>query len=223
LTARDRWAQAGYTELTLPSGFRVRGVRLPPSELVRRQLMPAQLRAAVVKMMAKPPQDWDAEDLAAKVEESRIIATAFLRDIWDDEACPGPCKHAKNKPHAGRWEPLEVSAADLSAGAFPPDDLEALDSYIFGFVTPEQLRAAVEVGRGMMEAAEAAAITEREAGDTVSGWAAFRDEPGSEAGNPEREDVGLPTVLNPPDNRATRRAGSRRRPRAEARAREAAG
>jgi hypothetical protein len=205
VTAGARWASAGLVELTLPSGFRVRGVLPAPSEVIRRKIVPGQLRAAVFAMSGKKLSELTEDEEAVLVDARRHQAAAFLREIYDEQR--------------KKWEPLTVTVDDLASGAYPPADIEALDDLVMGLRTPEQITAASEIALGLRPATDG----DEEAASTVNGWAEFRDEPRSGDADPERSDLAPTPITAARPNRAARRAPAGRRARVAASPREAAG
>lgn len=165
MTARERLLSAGYEEVTLPSGFRVRGVRPTSRDLLLANLLPAELSARVLSAESKGSgAQLTAEERAATIEAQRIEAAAFVRQVWDDEA--------------GAWEDTRLTAADLNGAGMDPADVDALEDIVLYRRTPAQITASTLAAQGEISEADAAAVNREEAGDTVDGQAAFRDDGG---------------------------------------------
>jgi hypothetical protein len=180
-SVRDQWAAAGVTTLTLPSGFRVRGIMPNPSEIIRRKIIPQGLRVAVLGMQGRMMSDLDEDEHAQLIEARRYQIAAFVRAI----APPG------TEGDDG-WEPITLTLDDLSD--MPSADIERLDDLIGGYQTAEQITARSEYALGLATLADIAAIDNVEAGDTVDGWRSFRGVDGSDGVGTERSDV-APTAV----------------------------
>lgn len=169
MTALERWKAAGLVEVPLPSGFRIKVVPVTPATLVLLDLAPTIVDEVLDARTAGVPD----EEAAAKVGNSALdVAVRAVRYLWDDET--------------KTWEPVSLTVADLVAGGFLPDDVEAL------------MDAALSRLAG-----EEAAVTE----DDLRG---FRDE---STGDGDREDGGAvrPTPLEPRRaRRSAARTGARR-------------
>lgn len=161
MNVKEQWAAAGRTTLLLPSGFRVRGVLPSPTEVIRRKLVPWQLRQAVQSMGGKKMSQLTEDQHAELVEARRWQASAFVQQI----ALPG------SEGEDG-WEDVHLSVEDL--GNLPPDDIEALDDLIMGVKTADMITAESEVRLGLRDKESAERVAQEEAGDTVDGWAEFR-------------------------------------------------
>lgn len=187
MTARERWVAAGYEEVVLPSGFKVRGVRPTSRDLLLANLLPGELSARVMAAEGKKGTDTPLtpEERAATIQAQRIEAAAFVRQVWDEES--------------GAWEPGTFTADDLNAAGMDPRDVDALEDIVLFRRTPDQITASTLAAQGEITDEEAATVAREEAGDTVDGQAAFRDDGG-------RDDAGE-------DSRAVRPAPVRpRRP-----------
>lgn len=166
MKARDRWAVAGYEEVTLPSGFRVRGVRPTSRDLLLHDLLPGDLTALVMSAEAKGRANapLDPEERSATIAAQRIEAAAFVRQVWDEET--------------GAWEDVTLKASDLNDGGFDPRDVDALEDIVLFRRTPAQITASTQAALEQITTADAAVVEREEAGGTVDGQAAFRDDGG---------------------------------------------
>ena len=192
----DELKQAGYREVVLPSGFRVRGVMPADRDLVRLRLVPGDLQAAVLAGDAKaesgsPLSD---EERAARVEIQRIAAAAFIRAVWDAES--------------EAWVPCRLTADDLNSGGMDPADVDALEDIVLYRRTPAEVTLQALRSKGE-ETAEALAAAEREAGDTVDAWSEFRDDGRGDGAGTGSESVEGPSVEHDRDAPRPRRAGGR--------------
>ena len=162
--ARERWSAAGYEEVTLPSGFKVRGVRPTTRDLMLHDLLPSDLAALVMgaEGAKKAGRELTPAERGATVAAQRIEAAAFVRQVWDDEA--------------QAWEAATILAADLNGTGFDPRDVDALEDIVLYRRTPAQITAETLAARGEISPAAAAAASAEEVGDTVDGQAGFRDD-----------------------------------------------
>ena len=160
-TAKELLLQAGQTEFLLPSGFRVRGVMPSPTEVIRRKLIPWQLRRAINSIgTGRKMSELSEDEHANLVEGRRYQAAALIKEL--------------QAPGSDEWEPVSFSIEELAT--LPPDDLEALDDLIMGIRTAEMITADSEVRLGLRDKESAERVAAEEAGDTVDGWADFRGE-----------------------------------------------
>ena len=131
------WTTAGLVEVTLPSGYRVKGVLPMLHTLLRADLLPTHLlevalRGADPKWLAESTTD---EDRAAKVREYMdVMIASFPRYV--------------QAPDSEEWEPVTVKPENLPD--MPQDDVDALEDIVFRLRTPEQLNA----GEGRVDPAE---------------------------------------------------------------------
>lgn len=204
-SVRDRLVSAGYREVLLPSGVRIRGVMPEARELVRRGLIRADLAAAVLVAERKSDagEPLSREDQVATIEAQRVEAASFVRQGWNDQT--------------GAWEPLLLTAEDLNDGGMDPRDVDALEDIVLYRRTPEQITASTLEAQGAITEAERELAEREGAGDTVDGWAGFRDERGGADAGPDVADVPDAAV-----GAAGVRGGSPGRPRARRRTRPAA-
>ena len=162
--ALKAWEAAGQTTVLLPSGFSVRGVLPSPTEIIRRKLVPWQLRQAVQGMGGRKMSDLSEEQHAQLVEARRYQVAAFIREL----AAPG----------TEEFEPVELTVDDLAK--MPPADTEALDDLMMGIATAEMITTRSKVALGMMDAESAERVAAEEEGATVGGWTEFHAELGGD-------------------------------------------
>jgi hypothetical protein len=203
-TVKELWAASAVQTVVLPSGFRVRGVMPSPSEVVRRKIVPQALRRQVVALAPKLMSELDENEHAALVDARRYQTAAFVREM----APPGTTDE-------DGWEPVTLSVEDLSG--MPPADIEALDDLIMGVATAAMLTAASEAALGIGSPDDLAAVRNREAGDTVDGWAEFRDDGRGADPSAAGADVANPAVRTDRGPKSAGRARPRRRAGATAR------
>lgn len=201
MSVKDAWKASGLVTLTLPSGFRVRGVLPAPSEVVRRKIVPQALRQAVIPLGGRLMTELSEDEHAMLVDARRFQAAAFIKEM----AAPGTTGD-------DGWEPVAVTKDELEA--MPGRDVEALDDLIGGYATADVITARAEVALGLRDPSTLADIEEREAGDTVDGWRGFRDGDGGDARHPSGADVEPSAIGNPPDHEPADRVRGRRRARA---------
>lgn len=195
MTVRERWLGAGYEEVTLPSGFKVRGVRPTTRDLLLANVLPTDLSSLVMSAEAKKNagRQLTSEELGATVAAQRIEAAAFVRDAWDDEA--------------SAWEPVTLTAADLNGSGMDPRDVDALEDIVLYRRTPAQITASTLAARAEISPADAAAIDREEAGDTVDGQAGFRHDGGGDDAGQDSGTLRDPAVRPPRAPARSRRPG----------------
>lgn len=162
------WKAAGLETVLLPSGFRARGVKPSPTEVIRRRIVPYQLRAAVNSMGGRKMSDLSEVEHGQLVEARRYQLAAFIREM----APPG------TEGDEG-WEKVELTVDDLAD--LPPLDLEALDDLIMGLATAEMVTERSMLALGLLDKESAERIEKEQQEASVSGWAEFRDESGRAA------------------------------------------
>lgn len=211
-SVKDAWADAARVTLTLPSGFRVRGVLPAPSEVVRLKIVPQKLRQAVVAFSGggRLMSDLNEDEHAQLVEARRYQAAAFVKEM----AAPGTTGD-------DGWEAITVTKDELAK--MPPADVEALDDLIGGYATADMITANSEVALGLRTRDDADAVAEGEAGDTVDGWSAFRDDGRSDDVGAPSASVVDPAVDDPRDTKPVDGVRRRRRARTSAAAKGSTG
>lgn len=202
--ARDRWAAAGLTEVTLPSGFKVQLSAYGAVDLATRGIFPSDLILAIAA--AEGDQARDAEVMRALADPEagkalirgmRIAAADSVRAVWDESA----------KPPA--WEPVTITVEDLDSGTFDPRDVEALIDIVTSKATPREITAATEALGGAIDQAEADRIKREEAAATVIGLTPFRDDDGRDAAGADGGTVPAAAVRPAGNRQSRRRAGAR--------------
>lgn len=176
--AFDAWATAGLVEVTLPSGFRIRGVVPARDEILRRGVAPRAARHAVLQLEqpGDPAGDADPDATSLFLATLRDMAAAFVRDVWDAAS--------------QEWIGVpRMTGEDLDRHAFDPRDIEALERIVTFAATPEQVTA---------ESGGARPIAE-EAGPAQA-WAEFRDDAGGDRGGADGGAVLDPAVDAPGDH-----------------------
>jgi hypothetical protein len=204
MSVKDRWAEAGRTTLTLPSGFRVRGVMPSPSEVVRLKIIPQTLRRAVIGFTAggRMLSELSEDEHAQLVDARRYQAAAFVREM----APPGTTGEEG-------WEAVTVTRDDLAS--MPPGDVERLDDLIGGYATAEMITTESEYALGIRTREDVERVAEEEAGDTVDGWTGFRGGPGGDDAGTVGADVVDPAVGDVGDSQPVDRTPRRRRTRTQ--------
>lgn len=198
MSVKDAWAEAGRITVTLPSGFRVRGVLPSPSEVIRLKIVPQTLRREILGFESKMMNELSEDEHAAIVDGRRYQAAAFIRAM----APPGTTGD-------DGWEPVTLTKDELAD--MPPGDVEALDDLIGGYATAEMITVRSEVVLGLREAADLVAVKQREAGDTVDGWRDFRIVDGGGSPDTPSADVEPVPVRNPRDRKPVDRVRGGRR------------
>jgi hypothetical protein len=196
MSVKELWETAGLTTVLLPSGFQARGTMPSPTEIVRRKIVPWQLRQAIVGLMGKTMGELTELEHAQLVEGRRYQVSAFVREM----APPG----------SAEFEPIQLTVDELSR--MPPGDVEALDDLIMGIATAAMITARSRVALGELDKESAERIEQEEAEGTVDGWTDFRDESGGAADGargPEMEHPAIGAAADPePTHRAARRRGT---------------
>lgn len=191
---KERWAEAGLTEIPLPSGFRVRLRSLTPIDLVTRGIFPNDLVNEVRASGSSASLEADPELSARLLKAMRTAVADSIRDVWDDEA--------------NRWEPVTVTEAELDAGTFDPRDVAALMDLLTERASAREIAAAADALAGNATSADVERIAREEAGATVTGLAPFRDQPGGAAAGNDGADVPPAAVGDAARRRRRPRAGS---------------
>lgn len=177
MTAADRWRSAGSVDVTLPSGFRVRGAIPPADEIIRRGVAPRAARAAALAVEAGGSDaggaDADQDATAKFLDTLRMLAARFVRAVWDDED--------------ETWEPIILTAEDFDRDEFDRRDVEALIQIVSYQRSPDQITAA-SLGRPLEEAGPAEA------------WAGFRDDAGGDGDSQDGGAVRPSAVEGPADD-----------------------
>jgi hypothetical protein len=146
-SALDQWAAAGLSEVTLPSGTRVKVALVSLQSMLRDGTVPQDLRALVLSAVV------DGKAPATETEADRLLIL-HLQDAQTAASVRFICQ-------AGEWQPVALS--DLSG--LPTADVEALQAINFRRMTPAEVTAASE---GLTAAQE-------EAAETLTAWRQFRD------------------------------------------------
>ncbi len=196
--ALDRWARIGLQEVELPSGIKVRGVLPNAVDLATRGLLPGYLRNVVFSLASAGEVKFSelSDDEADRFRSLlRHMGARFVREVQGED---------------GEWEPVELTGDELDSGTFPREDIAALEVIAGRQRTPEQVTAVSQFSRGLLEDEAVLAITEKEAGDTVNGWAEFRDD-GSRPGTEQDSGTVQPTSLDHAGDKRPRRRASRGR------------
>lgn len=159
-------AEAALTEVTLPSGSRVRGHLPTLGTLLRRNLLPRDLLSVAMKA-ANPA--WlqaaravDPNEGADAARYLAVLVAAFPRHRW---VGPGP----------DDWEPWRITPDDLLEDAVDEADIDAMENLVLRMMTPDQVSAASRVILGLDT--EAAAAAGEEVPAAIADWEPFRGEP----------------------------------------------
>lgn len=174
-SAVERWKTSGRKEVTLPSGWRVRGVMPSVESLVVRGLLPTDLQTVALKYATSGVQITDLASEAFRdfTKFAREMAAAFVREVWDDEA--------------QAWEPVSMSASDLSE--IDPGDVDALEQIVLRQKTVDQITSGDTEGAGPV--ADKAGFPGESAGpDPGQDGGEVRESPVSDA--PDRRPRGGP-------------------------------
>lgn len=168
--ALQRWTNALRFEVLLPSGTRVRGALPNVNDLVIRNALPQDLRAAVASFADPKIVDKALEgDPAYERDFLRwcyLLAARAVTAVFDEDA--------------GEWESASLTPEQFEG--IPFEDRYALVAIVMRTRSPEAITAATRVARGEVGEQEAEAIEEGEAAATVDGWSSFRHELGSPVG-----------------------------------------
>jgi hypothetical protein len=163
---------ADLTEVTLPSGARVRGHLPTLGTLLRRDLLPRDLLAIALKA-ANPAwltatRALDPKDGAQAQAYLAVLVAAFPR-----ERC---------EAGSDDWRPWRITPDDLVNDAVDELDIDALENLVLRLVSPDELTAASRSILGLPDEEEATA--------GIAGWTGFHGEPGGGEGDPYREALG---------------------------------
>lgn len=177
----DDWVESGFTEVYLPSGRWIRWREPDAAQLVQQNLLPKQLRLAILaggKAQAKEEMADKTADALSELTEARDrMVAASIRAV----------RRSSSEP----WEAVTLTPEQLTS--LPPDDLDALRRIING-MPADEVTVRVRRWRKELTDEEAAvmidALTERR----VDSWLSFRPIRRSPAAGVAVEDVGEPAV-----------------------------
>jgi len=197
-TALNAWAERGLRLVVLPTGTQVK-VRLPPMDsLIRRGIIPPELRAMALKFAT------------AGVDLEKLTDDELEQFLQFKNRLVAECvKYVANEP-AGTppdqvtWEAVTLRAEDLEEFQLDDSDLTAINAVAMRQATPEAVSADALATLGLTQEAQAArdAVTP---GQAVPDYAAFRGEPGGPGDRVPGEDVGDAALATPGHRRSGRR------------------
>ena len=163
---------SSLTEVTLPSGARVRGHLPTLGTLLRRNLLPRDLLAIALKaanpawLTASRALDPDGD--AAKAQGYlAVLVAAFPR-----ERC---------EAGSDDWQPWRITPENLTDDSIDELDIDALENVVLRLVSPEE-----------MTAASLSLLDDGEVPAGLAGWEEFRGEPGGREAGPDGEPLGDP-------------------------------
>lgn len=165
--AMERWARKGDRPVTLASGMRVRLRVRSAVELIRRGMMPQELRARATQYETG---GWDPAKLS---EEERLqtydfMRTFIARSIVGIEADDG----------SGWTEVQALDATDIAD--LPEPDLQGIQDIVTLRKSPLQVTAESERALGIIDLVPPRDL-EGEAARTTTGWSEFRNGAGAPA------------------------------------------
>ena len=162
----ERWASRTDQEVTLPTGTKAR-VRLPsPEALARNDQLPQELRAMALRFAVGGVRTTGltTEERLEYVGLQDELTARTLTGLWDEDG--------------EAWVAVQLSVEELRELGLPEQDLTALQAIATRQMTPAQVTAVSLEGLGLLTATQAAAVLQKEAGDTVDGWTRFRGQQG---------------------------------------------
>ena len=197
----------------LPTGT-IFAFRIPdPEDMVKRGLIPEELRRVALKFAAQAEQnaaELDTDELTKMLRLFRGMVAQMLRYIWQGDEEPIDA-WAQFDPSNPNWQPVTLTAADFEEVMIEGDDYAALQAIVQRQVTAKGVTALALRDRNLITLDEFDKMIAGESSKTVSAWASFRgnagsSEPGARGEGMERAPVGVGI-----DNRSARRARARRR------------
>ena len=187
------WGSTALRPVELPSGLKVL-LKLPDvNDLVLRDALPADLRDLAMRYAQGGIEitKLDSNDLKRFIQFTYELISRSIRYMaapdspaWDDFRRTG------SDPSVEGWQPVTLTAGELSEMDVDPDDVAALGQIAGRQKTPNEITAMSRFDRGLLSADQVAAAAGSEApGQKVGDYATFRDEPGSADSGPDGEDV----------------------------------
>lgn len=188
-------------------------VKLPnPVELIRREALPAELKEMAFKFAngGIEVSTLTGDDLVRFLQFTyELVAEAIRYLAPPDSGAWDAFRSTGNSPQAEGWEPVNLTPSQLRDEMdVDQADIEALAAIAGRLKTPNEVTALSRFDRGIIAAADAEALAQREAGARVGDLAPFREQPGSADGGADGEDVRRAPVR---PARGTRSSGGVRR------------
>jgi hypothetical protein len=212
------WGSLALRPVELPSGMKAL-LKLPDvNDLVMRDALPADLRELAMAYAQKGIDVTKLEpaDLRKFVSFTYELVARMVKylapgdsEAWDAFREPG------RAPEDEGWQPVVLTAGELSEMNVDPADLTALGSIAGRQESPNEITAQSRFDRGLLTPVELeAAVAGLPPGQKTGDFAGFRDGAGGDASGPDSEDVQRPAVRPAGDQRPSRRVRGRRGARA---------